>query len=251
MIAGFFLCLMALTLGDEPVETVAVDRDKLSGIEDRTPVRTYEQNYDEARSYDYLLTTTHKMKQPDLASQARRDITFAHLFEEPEKHRAEVVHLEGRLRRLLKFDASRSAAKDGVPTLYEGWLYTPTSFSNPYCIIASELPEGMKTGEKVEYKVAFDGYFFKRYRYKAADGWRDAPLLIGRGLRLLENTPDPETSEGSALSTIFVPALLGLLGVTALLAVGLTWWFRRGDSSVQQTLDLARAAPFVDPDENG
>src|SRR5581483_1453394 len=97
-----------------------IDREILGGIEDRAPVRSADQNYYEARAYDYLLIEAHRAPVQALAKIARRDLTFAHLFEEPERYRGEVVHVEGRLRMLRRFAAPRFAAKQGVATLYEG-----------------------------------------------------------------------------------------------------------------------------------
>ena len=54
-----------------------------------------------------------------------------------------------------------------------------------------------------------------------------APLLIGRTLAVRRTAAVPESSWSFART--FLPAFLGLLVATALLAVGLGWWFRRGD----------------------
>jgi hypothetical protein len=239
------LILVATLLQSQPPQ---IDRDKLGGIEDREPVRSFEQNYDEARSYDYLLLTAHKTDQSAFAKSGRRDLTYAHLLEEPVKYRGAIVHVEGRMRRLRQFDATRLAAKEGVPVLYEGWVFPDGNFGNPYCIITSELPDGMKIGEKVDYKVTFDGYFFKVYRYKAGDANRIAPLLIGRGLQLIETSPiatQPETDEFGGLFTV---PLLGVLASTVLLALGMGWWYRRGDRTVRARLNQARNSDFSVPE---
>jgi hypothetical protein len=231
------------------VQPPQVDRGVLTDIEDRQPVRSFEQNYDEASSYDYLLVTAHKTDQSELAKVARRDISFVHLLEEPEKYRGEIVHIEGKLRRLRRFDATALATKEGVPVLYEGWIFPEGAFANPYCVIMSEVPEGMKVGDKVDYKVAFDGYSFKVYRYKAGDGNRIAPLLIGRGITLLEPALVTQPA-GVGIGDRFTIAILSILAGTVVLALGLGWWYRQGDRKILGRLNQARNSSFSLPEDD-
>src|SRR5207244_4441513 len=139
-----------------------------------------------------------------------------------------------RLKRLRKFDAPRAAAAEGVPVVYEGWIFEDIYPFNPYCVLTTELPAGIPVSERLEQRVAFDGYFFKNYKYQAGDGKRLAPLLIGRTLALRELPVVPESPW--SFSNSFLPAFLMVLLGTALLAVGLAWWFRRGDRQVRLRL---------------
>jgi len=222
-----------------------VDPAILAEVEDRSRVHGPKENYSEFLAYNYLLVLAHKTPEKALARGARRDLTFAHLFEEPKKYRGQIVHLEGRLKRLRKFDAEPIAAKEGVPVLYEGWIFDESLYYNPFCVIVSEVPESVQVGEKIDYEVAFDGYFFKRYRYPAGDGVRDAPLLIGRTFsRQTEPRPALESP-----GPLLLYAFLAVLGVTAALGILLGLWFRRGDKRVQAHLDAARNAGFADPGE--
>jgi hypothetical protein len=228
-----------------PPAGVAIDRDLLAGVEDRAPVRSADQNYYEYRAYNYLFIQAHQTPALHLADNARRDLTFAHLFEEPDKYRGELVHVEGMLRRLRRFDASRLATKQGVPTQYEGWIFGDVYYNNPLCVIASEIDPAIEIGERVKYRVSFDGYFFKRYRYKGGDSWRDAPLLIGRIISLQESSNGTPQSTWS-FNNIVMPMLLTAVIATAGLCIGLTWWFRRGDRQVHARLERIRSAPFAD-----
>lgn len=223
------------------VHSQTIDRDLLAGIEDGAPVRNAAENAYESRAYNYLLVQARKTSPEVLARLARKDLTFAHLFEEASKHRGEVVHVEGQLRRLRKFDAPPLPAKEGVPILYEGWVFGDTSFGNPYCVVISEVPVQIEPSEKLDLRVACDAYFFKRYRYKAGDGWRDAPLLIGRTLSL---TVQPEAAGGreSDFSDVLFPMLFGLAALTLGLCVGLTWWFRRADRRIRTRLEAIRTS---------
>jgi hypothetical protein len=224
-----------------------IDPDLLVGIEDRAPVRSAAENYGEAQAYNYVLVQADAAPVAALAKSARKDLTFAHLFEEPGKYRGQVVHIEGRLGRLRRFDSPRLAAKQGVPALYEGWIFGDAYFSNPYCVIATSVPKSIPLGETLNHRVSFDGYFFKRYRYRAGDGWRDAPLLIGHALLDRESMSHPDDSGGS-FAKLLLPVLIGVLGTTVVLVVTLHWWFRRADRRVRMHLDTTRTASFIEPD---
>jgi hypothetical protein len=245
---SFFLVLSLcpLCLCGEPEDKVPpIDPDVLGGIEDRQPVRGADENGYEARAYNYVLVEARKFSPEAFARSARRDVTFAHLFEQPSDFRGQVIHVEGRLKRLRKFDAPRAAAAEGVPTIYEGWVFEEIYFSNPFCVIVTELPEGIRVGERLEQRVAFDGYFFKNYKYQAGDGKRLAPLLIGRTLLLREPAAAPESAW--SFGNMFLPAFLILVLGTAVLVVTLTWWFRRGDSLVRARLAAAQRPTLPEP----
>lgn len=220
-----------------------IDPDLLAGIEDRAPVRSAAENYNEAQAYTYLLVQANATPVAAFAKSARSDLTFAHLFEEPSKYRGQVVHIEGRLGRLRRFDAPRLAVKQGVPVLYEGWIFGDAYFSNPYCVIATEMPPSIPLGETLNHRVAFDGYFFKRYRYQAGDGWRDAPLLIGHILLERERIPAGNPSV-DWFAQWLLPALIAVLGASVLLVAILHWWFRRSDRRVRQLVEKRFPEPF-------
>jgi hypothetical protein len=245
VLAGQCMAIWQVNPGDpqqksaSQAEQAKVDPDALAGVEDRAPVRNVEENYNEFQAYHYSLIKAHTIPESVLARDARHDLTYAHLFEEPAKYRGQLIHLEGRLKRLRRFDATSSAARQGVPTLFEGWIYDELYYYNPFCVIVSELPSSVQIGEKIEYPVAFNGYFFKRYRYKAADGWREAPLLIGRTLHLTEPIPNVAGGDISLPHSLLV-AFISVVAVTLFLGVGLLWWFRQGDRQVRSRLDAAR-----------
>jgi hypothetical protein len=225
-----------------PDKAPVLDPDLLAVVQDRKPSLP-----EEASAQDYVLLEAQKTPLAAFAKSSRKDITFAHLWEETDKYRGQVVHIAGRLKRLRKFDASEFAAQRGLKVIYEGWIFGDEYFSNPYCVLFTELPAGVQIGEKVEYRVAFDGYFFKLYRYKAGDSWRDAPLLIGRSLIPREEVSAPSVEETGAVSGLLLPAFLTVVVATALLGIGLTLWFRRGDRRVQARLSQARLSGFVEP----
>lgn len=227
----------------EDVKAAVLDPDLLTGIEDKAPVRNADENPYEFRAYTHVLLQAHRTSPDAFRASARKDLTYAHLFEEPAKYRGQVVHLQGRLKRLRQFDAPISAKAEGVGVVYEGWIFDEVYFANPFCVLFTDLPSGIRIGEKVEYLVGFDGYFFKRYRYKAGDGWRDCPLLIGRTLRVF---PQPVES-GWSFSNAFLPVFLSLLILSGLLVVGLAWWFRQDDRRIRARIQQVRPDSFMNP----
>jgi hypothetical protein len=255
-LTGQALSLWEVVPAVPPEQAFAVDRapridpDLLAGVEDKAPVRNAAENYNEAQAYNYLLVQANATSGTAFAKSARRDLTFAHLFEEPSKYRGQVVHIEGRLGRLRRFDAPRLAAKQGIPVIYEGWIFGDAYFSNPYCIIATSVPESIQRGETLNHRVAFDGYFFKRYRYKAGDGWRDAPLMIGHAL-LDRQAASAGSDADSSFTSLLLPGLVMILITTVVLVIALNWWFRRGDRRVRTHLDMNRSANFVEPRPDG
>ena len=223
-----------------------IDPDLLAGVEDKVPVRSAAENYEEVRAYNYALIQADDTPVAALAKGARRDLTFAHLFEEPAKYRGQIVHIEGRLGRLRRFDAPSLAVQQGIRFIYEGWIFGDAYFSNPYCVIATSVPESIPLGETLNHRVAFDGYFFKRYRYDAGDGRRDAPLLIGHALQDKQATALSSGADG-AMTSMLLPGLVAVLGATILLVIGLHWWFRRADRRIRTHLDRTRNSGFNEP----
>ncbi len=222
--------------GARSVAETALDL-KGRGIEDRAPIRSKEENEGEFLAYcDALVTAS----QADLATGARRDLTFAHLYEQPGVYRGEVVHVEGSLARLRRFEAPSYVWSQGVRELYEGWVFDARTYgANAMAIVFTELPGGLELAERMDRRVAFDGYFFKRYRYAAGDGRRDAPLLIGRRPILLDDRPAAAQGRGVSKAMLWSSGVI--LGTLAAALCGLAWWFRRGDRRVRECLQRKRS----------
>jgi hypothetical protein len=209
----------------------------------------------EIGAYCQILALAHFTSAKAFAKAARHDVTYAHLFNEPEHYRGQVVHVTGRLVRLRRFDPPDEARGAGVGDLYEGWIMTDRYGENPACVVFTDLPAGLKIGDDRRRSiegVRFDGYFYKRYRYKAYDSkkhneFRDAPLLIGHTLSgpfgpaaVAEEAPD---DWGKNLMWAFLSVVGGaLVGV-----IGLTCWFRYHDRRVRRRLSASRDTDFVPP----
>jgi hypothetical protein len=202
----------------------------------------------EAKAYYEALIQARQTAPEVLAKSARRDLTYAHLFQEPWKYRGDVVRIEGEIARVRRFDPPKFFA-DGandIHDLYEGWIFTvETNFANPMVVIFTELPAGLPVKERTDRLVSFDGYFFKKWPYKDAAGQnRIVPLLIGRTVQLRKA---PVAPSAVPLSQFLGTAFLVLLGLLVLSTAGLTWWYRRGDRRIHKVLDAARSVTFPEP----
>jgi hypothetical protein len=186
---------------------------------------------------------------------ARRDLTYAQVFAEPHLYRGEVIHIEGRLKRLSRLEPPIEAKAQGVTDLYEAWIFNDVYGMNPFCALFTQLPMGLSdlVGEKkiqgfVE--VAFDGYFYKKFRYKAADSRehtaRDAPVFIGRTLTV-RSLPEPTPAAPDEMSSQVLTLFLGIVAFTVVVVAALTWWFRRSDERVRRRLQAGRYREFVPP----
>ncbi len=221
-------------------------------IRDRDGIYTGVPEYE---AYWQFLVQAHYTSAKAFAKAARRDVTYVHLFNEPERYRGEVVHVSGRLIRLLDFAPPDEARAAGVSHLYEGWIMTDAFGENPVCIAFTDLPPGLTVDNRRKYNdpVSFDGYFYKRYRYKAGDSkkaneFRDAPLLIGHspaGRFQTNAANEPSQSWEHDLIWVF----LEVVGGAVLGLIALTLWFRHHDRRVRHRIRASRHAEFVPPPE--
>ncbi len=102
--------------------------------------------------------------------------TFVDLFKHPEAYEGETVTLKGHAREIRKYPAGDNA--EGLDTLYEAWVYTPDSETNPAVIVASSASADLPIGDDLQVPVEVTGYFFKIYAYRAQDTTRVAPMVL-------------------------------------------------------------------------
>jgi hypothetical protein len=243
--------LAALRAGEEKVCWTLVDTAQVrpfaeawrGWVTDSKPILDDPQ---EVEAYARTLILAHWTETAALEKAARRDLTYVQLFREPEKYRGEIVRVSGRMKRIRRYDdPPEIARRAGVRYLYEGWMFNADFGSNPVCCVFTDLPEGLRATEKMEERVEFAGYLFKRYRYKAGDTpkpnqWREAPLIVGRVVAVL-----PRDVEHPTDWSWVMPAFLTLVGGSVAAVVFLTVWLRRGDDRVRRRLAALAPRPFV------
>jgi len=192
------------------------------------------------------------------------DVTFAHMYREPWKYRGSVIEINGRIRRVRRYDAPRLAREDGVKDVYEGWIFGDTPGAHPVCVLFTALPGKLPVAEDVDARVTFRGYFFKRYKYvtgeqyTAKDGskhnrQRDTLLLIGPTVEL----KSPVTAAGGNLNVSFVRPetlqlavvvlVVGVIVAASVVILGI--FYRRSDERVRKNVAQIRTTK-MDPFEN-
>jgi hypothetical protein len=231
---------------DPQARAPTIPQDLLDDVVDGTRAATGRTNAAELVAYCETVLAASKTSARAFANSARETagLTYEELLTHPERYRGKVVHVEGPLGRLRRFEAPAYLQARGISHLYEGWVLNRARPRRPWCLIFTDLPDGIRVGEQVDYQVTFDGYFFKKYKYRAGDTDFYAPQVLGRTLA------QPVRVRGSgagAFSTVFVITLTALVGGIIFLVVGLSWWFRRGDRSVRARLAGAVSAPGFDP----
>jgi len=149
-----------------------------SGIEfqalvDKAPMRGREN-----AAYSILLRKARETPEKTLATEARRDLFWTHLWERPANYRGVPVHLEATARRILSYEVNPELAPEG--RIYEAWVYSDENRSDPYVLVFEDPPAGLVLGPDLNVRLTFDGYFLKLLGYRAGDTFRAAPMLVGR-----------------------------------------------------------------------
>jgi hypothetical protein len=148
---------------------------------------------------------------PELQEHPDREFPiFVDLFKNPDRYHGKPVTLQGHVRKLSAMPAGEN--EFDFETLYEAWLFTNDSQSNPAVVVSASIPQGMPLGDDLVEQVSVTGYFFKMYAYPARDTTRVAPLLLAQRLRWhpLESTGD-RTQAPTFLYIIVAVFLAGLV----------------------------------------
>ncbi len=235
---------------DTPPRAPSFVEDLAGRVADRTGLPTADpaDRPEEYRLYCLTLNTARAASIEAFANSTLHGVTYAHLFEQPDKYRGEVVSYQGRLKRVRKFDAP-DPLKAEISSIYECGIFDLNRYgANPIIAIMTELPPNVPVAEELDIPVSARGYFFKLWRYKAGDAWRDAPLIIGRTVQL---APGAQWSTTEDVNTSFTRDLvigtIGLFGATIGLIAILGWWYRRGDKRVQNFVDARRRNAVSEP----
>ncbi len=168
---------------DDPPRPVVPDQaPEFESVTDKTPV-----GLRDMAAYVTLLKRVEATPPDVQAGKGRRDVLYAHLWDNPAHFRGVPVHLLGTAFRSIRYESKKSR----TGWLHEAWVVTTDSHPNPYVCIFEDPPKGFPLGAAISERVVFDGYFLKLMAYEARDTRRAAPLLIGR----IGWTPGPTAQE--------------------------------------------------------
>jgi len=247
----------------DPAVVRAIPKDYLVRIEDGKML-TDDPASLEQDAYFLMLTEANRtsVEAFDQAAKENAAVGYAQLYQEPAAHHGQVVHFEGRLKRVRRWDqAPPNAAVGGVRNVYEAWLVLPNN--HPVWIIFTELPPGLEVKDEMDVPAGFSGYFFKKVSYtpkkplnqsaEAKDKPLFAPLVIGRSPTLLAAAPADEAGPPPApeaapdwMRPVMTAALAVVGGVGVLLFV-MGYLLRRNDAKVRARVNAVRYGELVLP----
>ena len=161
------------------------------------------------------------------------------------RFRGKLVTMRGHIRKLVSYDAHANA--QGITRLYEAWLYTKDSATNPAVIICTSIPEGMPIGDRISESVTVTGYVFRLHQYEAlSKKGRYAPMVLARQIDWKPREEPPG-----------LPAWLPGALIALVVLIGLAVFFiGRGDKARHRhAVDLAiqdgQEQPVIAPPDDG
>lgn len=232
----------------------------LEGIKDDAPLVPYGDSL-EVAARDRVILHASRFTAAELEAAANPELSYPDLFH-PHRlnNRMAIVRFEGRMRMLRAIQPDARLRNAGITTLYQGWL-TPKNEpnGNPITFLITELPAGVEPqpadAPPIDRWATVAGYSFKLIQYETSEKrqddptrnvWKRAPLLIGRSITLREEPPLP-----SRWGSEFVPIVTGAILLLVGTALGLSWWFRRGDRAAKQSMEAVRNRNPFDPPAGG
>ena len=225
------------------------DRLQFDRVRFDAPIASEDTNRDEYNAYCDTLLHARQFSTDELIAGGNRFVTFRDLLDKQSGRgwQYELLTLRLNLKKCRPFPAPRPLAEQGVPTLYECWLFVPPT-DNAVCVVVSELPPGVEP--ELNYPVArpvtVAGYFFKLIHYESQERdperagnflTRRGPLLLGKSFELVAEPPAPPADPWGG---VLIPVILGSLVLLGLTALGVTWFFRSGDRAVRAELAARR-----------
>lgn len=231
-------------ISTKPDSEVRVPPDVLQSVRDNMlGIRAAER-----QAYYATLDYAKRLTPDALAAEAER-VPYTMLMAEPASFRGRPVAIAGRLRRLVPLPSSDNAF--GIEQLYEAWVFSSDSGSNPIRVVCSSIPDGIRPAEiytENPPEVTLSGFFFKTQGYESrGDGTRaatlhTAPLVLASSF---EHVPVVEAQTRDIASEM-VPWLWWFaIGIGSLLALVL-WNFAASDWTFRHT----RAHGILQPDRS-
>lgn len=225
----------------DPDQVLPVSRTFLSHVEDGKGIPPADKGDPELFAYADMIAKASQTSARGFFQVAKKDITYAHLMQNPEKYRGEVVFLQGQLKRVRRFDPPVMLQGETLKNVYEGWIfYRRYGPKAPFCVLFTDLPAGIEVSEDMDVPVEFAGYFYKRYSYVPAENattgkGREVPLLIGHSVRPVSEPSALPPGVGVWPREVLTWFVAGFATVMIIVfALGL--WYRRNDQKIKTRL---------------
>ncbi len=238
----------------------AFDKDRfyVKRIQDLRPLTL---DGDEREPFEDVLIHAHQFTPAELAAAARKDITLNELLDEKKENRDivrfELVHIEGKLKRLKRIPTLARLQEAGMPDLYEAWIFPRVQRGNdPVCVIVSKPPAGVTPDDDITpgVPVVAVGYYFKVLEYQSNQPnskdpnrtlFRRAPLLLGQ---TVERGKDVEPAAPTFIDLATFSLVFG--GVVLAVLIGLAVWLRRTDSGTRRAYSNRLRNPYTPPPDS-
>jgi hypothetical protein len=236
----------------------AFDKDRfyVRNIHDLQPLRL--EGDDDREPFEDVLLHAHSFPADDLAAAARRDVSVSDLSAKDKAFRDdlrfELVHIEGKLKRLKRIPALGRLQAAGIEYVYEAWIFPRTGrTTDPVCVYLTRRPEGVEPADDFTpgVPVATAAYYFKLLEYESNQPnpkdpnrslFRRAPLLLGQTLSVTTETPPDNASITSLVTLSLVFGGVVLAGL-----VGLAVWLRRSDGGSRRATTHRLRNPYTPP----
>src|SRR5579863_10085571 len=195
---------------ESPIEQEEIKR-LFDVVTDKQPIQETDMP-----AYYRLLKWSRSRSFAELEKRAKRDVPITKFYQEPEKHRGELIRLKIRVRQIVKWDDTPKNSA-GVTTTYDLSGGTEESRGYPYVAVCSELPPDIKVATRTDQEVIFVGYFLKIMKadsFATARGW---PVLIGRA-RAIPSTAHIAANRSAGLISMLIVG--GAVIVTVIILVG-------------------------------
>lgn len=181
------------------------------------------------------------MSSAQIAASSMGPVTFLQLYQQPSAYRGKVVSVHGTVRMVA--DKHAPANDMGIEHYYQVWLQPADELSSLIVIYALELPPGFPRDGSLEEPVRVDGFFFKRWAYRAKDTIRTAPLLLAKTLAW-QRRPSPAARPQPDFATTMAFVVAVLAG-----AALVVWLIARRTSGGARLAHYLNRAPDLVGDE--
>lgn len=162
-----------------------------------------------------LLAALRKASPTEL-SQPVPEVTYLQLFKQPQDYRGELVRIRGRIKRAKPIESRENLY--GIDKQYILWLEPSDGSPTPIVVYTLQLPEGFPSLDqpnlddgytKLWEDVEINGYFLKRWAYRAHDGINTVPLLLTKEPQWYPSANVGARADGLPSAWLLLASVLG------------------------------------------